>query len=64
MARLIARKTNRPVYVGNSMSFASAGLGGTVEEEIEGFKKVVEVVMAEVKGSASTPALNGIDGST
>jgi hypothetical protein len=54
MARLLARKTNRPVYVGNSMSFASAGLGGTVEEEIEGFKKVVEVVMAEVKGSAST----------
>ena len=64
MARLLARKTKRPVYVGNSMSFASAGLGGTVEEEMEGFKKVVEVVMAEVKGSASTSALNGIDGST
>jgi len=64
MARLLARKTKRPVYVGNSMSFASAGLGGTVEEEMEGFKKVVEVVMAEVKGSASTPALTGIDGST
>ena len=64
MARLLARKTKRPVYVGNSMSFASAGLGGTVEEEMEGFKKVVEVVMAEVKGSASTPVLNGIDGST
>jgi hypothetical protein len=30
------------------MSFASAGMGGTVEEEIEGFKKVVEVVMNEI----------------
>lgn len=48
LAKLLARKTGRPVYVGNSISFASAGMGGTVEEEIEGFKKVVEVVMGEV----------------
>jgi hypothetical protein len=34
--------------VGSSISFASAGMGGTVEEEMEGFKKVVEVVMEEV----------------
>jgi hypothetical protein len=45
----LARKTYKPVYVGNSMSFASAGMGGTVEEEIEGFKKVVAVVMGEVQ---------------
>jgi len=32
------------VYVGNSMSFASTGMGGTVEEEMEGFRRVVEVV--------------------
>ena len=30
------------------MSFSSAGMGGTVEEEIEGFKRVVEVVMGLV----------------
>jgi len=36
------------VYVGNSISFASAGMGGTVEEEMEGFRKVVEIVMGEV----------------
>jgi len=35
----------KPVYVGNSISFASAGMGGTVEEEMEGFRRVVEVVM-------------------
>lgn len=32
------------MYVGNSISFASAGMGGTVEEEMEGFRRVVEVV--------------------
>lgn len=47
LAKLLARKTGRPTYVGNSISFASAGMGGTVEEEMEGFRKVVEVVMEE-----------------
>jgi hypothetical protein len=51
LARLLARKTGKPVYVGNSISFASTGMGGTVEEEMEGFKKVVEVVMDEVRQS-------------
>jgi hypothetical protein len=49
LAKLLARKTYKPVYVGNSMGFASAGMGGTIEEEIEGFKKVVAVVMGEVQ---------------
>ena len=50
---MLARKTGKPVYVGNSVSFASTGLGGTVEEEIEGFKKVVKVVMEEVEKASS-----------
>lgn len=58
MARLLARKTGKPVYVGNSMSFASAGLGGTVEEEIEGFKRVVEVVMSTFE-KTGRPTING-----
>ncbi|CBX99539.1 predicted protein [Plenodomus lingam JN3] len=45
LSKVLARKTGKPVYVGNSASFASAGMGGTVEEEMEGFKRVVEVVM-------------------
>jgi hypothetical protein len=61
MAKLLARKTGKPVYVGNSMSFASTGLGGTVEEEIEGFKKVVEVVINEVEKSGSQTAVSGPD---
>ncbi|KAF4634412.1 hypothetical protein G7Y89_g3692 [Cudoniella acicularis] len=59
LAKLLARKTKKPVYVGNSISFASAGMGGTVEEEIEGFKKVVEVVMEEVQKSEGQQDVNG-----
>jgi hypothetical protein len=59
LARLLARKTGKPVYVGNSISFASAGMGGTVEEEVEGFKKVVEVVMEEVGKSDGVQLVNG-----
>ncbi|CAA9960934.1 PAC4 domain containing protein [Pyrenophora teres f. maculata] len=49
LAKVLARKTGKPVYVGNSLSFASAGMGGTVEEEMEGFRRVVEVVMSLLK---------------
>ncbi|QSZ34983.1 hypothetical protein DSL72_007845 [Monilinia vaccinii-corymbosi] len=58
LAKLLARKTGKPVYVGNSISFASAGMGGTVEEEMEGFKKVVEIVMEQVR-KAEGDAVNG-----
>jgi hypothetical protein len=50
LANLLARKTGKAVYVGNSISFASAGLGGTVEEEMEGFREVVKVVLEKVGG--------------
>ncbi|KAK8190793.1 hypothetical protein BKA81DRAFT_285676, partial [Phyllosticta paracitricarpa] len=49
LARILARKSGRPTYVGNSTSFASAGLGGSVEEEMEGLARVVEVVMGELE---------------
>ncbi|KAI9735385.1 MAG: hypothetical protein M1818_006580 [Claussenomyces sp. TS43310] len=63
IAKALAKKTGKPVYIGNSMSFANAGMGGTVEEEIAAFKQVVEVVMASVRkrqGDDQT-AVNGID---
>ncbi|KAK3370132.1 hypothetical protein B0H63DRAFT_527880 [Podospora didyma] len=40
LAKLVAKKTQLPTYVGNSMSFTNAGLGGTVEEEMEAFKQL------------------------
>ncbi|SPQ21278.1 7fa8779b-b04c-43b6-8860-922151f96b57 [Thermothielavioides terrestris] len=49
LAKLLARRTQRPTYVGNSISFASTGLGGTVEEEMEAFKKVVEVALSQLQ---------------
>ncbi|KIN06149.1 hypothetical protein OIDMADRAFT_38502 [Oidiodendron maius Zn] len=62
LAKLLARKTERPVYVGNSISFESAGIGGTVHEEMEGFKRVVAVVMDEVRKSSYDQLVNGING--
>ncbi|KAJ4991833.1 hypothetical protein SVAN01_02683 [Stagonosporopsis vannaccii] len=46
LSKVLARRTGKPIYVSSSMSFVNAGMGGTVEEEMEGFKRVVEVVMA------------------
>ncbi|KAG9243470.1 hypothetical protein BJ878DRAFT_423535 [Calycina marina] len=59
LAKLLARRTGKPVYVGNSISFASAGLGGTIEEEMEGFKMVVKVVMEEVEKAGGEKIVNG-----
>ncbi|KAJ4302099.1 hypothetical protein N0V88_002235 [Collariella sp. IMI 366227] len=59
LAKLLARKTQLPTYVGNSISLASTGLGGTVEEEMDAFKKVVEVTLANLKPileTAQTPS--------
>jgi hypothetical protein len=58
ISKLLARKTNKPVYVGNSISFASTGMGGTVEEEMEGFRRVVEVVMGLLNKEKETEKVN------
>jgi hypothetical protein len=62
LAKLLARRTGKPVYVGNSISFASAGMGGTVEEQMEGFKKVVEIVMEQVRQNEDNQIVNGTNG--
>jgi hypothetical protein len=48
LAKSVARKSGLPTYVGNSVSFFSAGRGGDVEEELESFKKIVAVTLATV----------------
>ncbi|KAI1093979.1 hypothetical protein F5B19DRAFT_97275 [Rostrohypoxylon terebratum] len=55
LAKILARKTQMPVYVGNSISFASTGLGGTVEEEMEALKKIVEVSFEKLQGVIKPP---------
>jgi len=48
LAKLLARKTGRACYVGNSASFRDSVQGGTVEEEMEAFGAIVKVVMGEI----------------
>jgi len=56
MAKLVAKKTQLPTYVGNSISFASTGLGGTVEEEMEAFKQVAALVLSNLQQLTGTGA--------
>ncbi|KAI0443548.1 hypothetical protein F4803DRAFT_514597 [Xylaria telfairii] len=49
LAKILAKKTNMPVYVANSVSLASTGLGGTMEEEMEVFKQVVAVALDKLQ---------------
>ncbi|KAF3770647.1 hypothetical protein M406DRAFT_244789 [Cryphonectria parasitica EP155] len=60
LARLLAKRAQLPVYVGSSVSLAGAGLGGTVEEEMEAFKTVVEVVTEKLQTSQGIT--NGVSG--
>lgn len=53
MAKALARKTKLPCYVGSSINLAGAAGGGTVEEEMEAFHAVVNVVITEVERSRS-----------
>lgn len=48
LAKLLARKTGRACYVGNSATFRDSVQGGTVEEEMEAFGAVVKIVMGEI----------------
>ncbi|KAI0119931.1 hypothetical protein GGR51DRAFT_553965 [Nemania sp. FL0031] len=63
LARIISRKTNMPVYVGNSISLASTGLGGSMEEEMEAFKQVVAVALEKLQPiiQATNIVPNGTD---
>ncbi|KAL7795038.1 hypothetical protein V8C37DRAFT_375350 [Trichoderma ceciliae] len=45
VAKLVARRTELPVYVTNSISLESMGMGGTFEEEMEVFKSVAEAIL-------------------
>jgi Proteasome assembly chaperone 4 len=43
IARVLVRRMNMPVYVGCSIDT----MGSTIEEETEGFAKIVEAIMEE-----------------
>jgi len=50
MAKLLVRRTGKVCYVGSSVYLAGTAGGGTVEEEMEAFRAVIDVVTAEVRG--------------
>lgn len=49
MAKLLVRRTGKVCYVSSSINLAGTAGGGTVEEEMEAFRAVVDVVTAEVQ---------------
>ncbi|KAL2759181.1 hypothetical protein ACRALDRAFT_1075432 [Sodiomyces alcalophilus JCM 7366] len=57
IAKLLARRSGMPVYVGNSASFANCPEGGTVEEEMDVFQRVVGVVGDRLKHVKRDPPL-------
>ncbi|KAK6352933.1 hypothetical protein TWF696_004928 [Orbilia brochopaga] len=50
IARLLARRVRRPVYLGCSISLAAMGGGGSVEEEMTVIGSIVKVVAERVGG--------------
>ncbi|QPG94089.1 hypothetical protein C2857_004587 [Epichloe festucae Fl1] len=60
LAKLLVRRVQLPVYVTNSASFANAGMGGTVEEEMGAFKNIAEVILNKLKeAGVGALAVNG-----
>ncbi|MCJ1387386.1 hypothetical protein MMC18_000229 [Xylographa bjoerkii] len=56
VAKIVARKTGRPTYVGCSATFG----GATVEEEIEGVKAAIEAILNELAALKQNIKVNGI----
>uniref|UniRef100_L2FCB7 Uncharacterized protein n=1 Tax=Colletotrichum fructicola (strain Nara gc5) TaxID=1213859 RepID=L2FCB7_COLFN len=57
MAKLLAKRADMPVYVGCSVNLGGTAMALSVEEEMEAFRAVVDVVMARLKGQAP---VNGV----
>lgn len=55
MAKVLVRRLNRPCYVGSSINLAGAVQGGNVDEEMETFRRIVEVVTASAAAAAPAP---------
>ncbi len=47
LAKALVRRTGKPCYVGGSINLANAAGGGTVQEEFEAFRAIVQVVTTE-----------------
>jgi hypothetical protein len=61
---LLARKTQLPVYVTNSVSLSNTAMGGSMEEEMEAFKSIVQVTLAKLRSTGVVPAAEKPDSAT
>lgn len=60
LAKILARKSRRPVYLTNSISLESAGMGGTIEEEMEALQDILAVTLETLSElGAGSAAVNG-----
>ncbi|KAJ2894303.1 hypothetical protein MKZ38_007742 [Zalerion maritima] len=53
LAKLLAKKTHLPVYVSSSLRLEAAAMGGNVEEEMEAFKKIVDISLKVLQPAIS-----------
>ncbi|GKT48908.1 uncharacterized protein ColSpa_09089 [Colletotrichum spaethianum] len=58
VAKLLAKRTNMPVYVGCSINLGGSAMGLSVEEEMEAFRAIVDVVTGKLKGDQAV--INGV----
>ncbi|MCJ1439189.1 hypothetical protein MMC27_008580 [Xylographa pallens] len=56
VAKILARKTGKPTYVGCSATFG----GATVEEEVEGVKAAIAAILSELATQEQNLKVNGI----
>ncbi|MCJ1314993.1 hypothetical protein MMC15_000307 [Xylographa vitiligo] len=56
VAKILARKTGKPTYVGCSATFGAA----TVEEEVEGVKAAIDAILNDLAGHERNVHVNGI----
>ncbi|KAI6875521.1 hypothetical protein KC343_g1232 [Hortaea werneckii] len=53
LAKVLVRRTQKLCYVGGSVNLSNAANGGSVEEEMEAFRAIIDVVVAETNKAAS-----------
>ncbi|KAF2665605.1 hypothetical protein BT63DRAFT_482531 [Microthyrium microscopicum] len=49
LAKVLAKRSGLPTYVGNSVSFASMSRGGDFQDETTAFGQIVQVVLEQIK---------------
>ncbi|KAI7539449.1 hypothetical protein KC331_g9750 [Hortaea werneckii] len=53
IAKVLVRRTQKLCYVGGSVNLSNAANGGSVEEEMEAFRAIIDVVVAEANKASS-----------